>query len=105
MPVVNQTVGSTETTIFTVPAGQSWANVFLMFCNVNMSNSETITLHVRPGGESPVDENTILKNLVIDPTDSFAFNMEKLLMSSGDVLSAIGNAGGRVVVTASYLAL
>jgi hypothetical protein len=105
MPLVNTTIGATETTILTVPGGQSWANVFLSFCCFNTSSSEMITVHVRPAGEAVSDENTVLKNVVIDPTDTFVLNMEKFLLSATDVISAIGSAGGRVSVTASYLAL
>lgn len=109
MAVVNATITSTNpvspTDIITVSGGQTWANIFMTFCNFDTTNSETITVYVRPVGESAANENTILKNIVIDPTDTFAFSFEKLILSATDKVSAIGTAGSRVSVTASYIAI
>ena len=105
MTIINSVIGSTETAILTVPAGQNWASVCLFFCNYDQTNPETITVHVRPAGAAPANQNTILKSLTIDPQDTFTFNMEKLLLSATDVVSAIGSSGNRVTATASYMQL
>ncbi len=105
MTLFNAVVGSGDTTLLTVPSGQNYANVFMIFCNTSTVNSETITINVRPNGAGATDQNTIVKTLVIEATDSFEFDVEKLLLGQNDIISAKGTTGGLVSVTGSYITI
>lgn len=103
MPIGNQTLGATETTIFTCANANGTAVVGLTFTNTD-SVARTITVYARPSAESAADENKILHQFSVDAGETFTFN-DKIMLSNTDVISGLASSAGVVVVTISYMNL
>lgn len=104
MTISNSLVTNTGTDVVTATGGNI-ANVFLIFCNTSTSVTASLTVYVIPSGGSVNDTTTVIKNLSIEPTDSFAFNIEKFLLSTGDKIRAVETTGNIVSCTASYISI
>lgn len=65
----------------------------------------SINLHAVASGDTAVDGNKFYGNLVIETTDTFIIDAEKLLLSDGDDIWASANVDGVVHATVSYATL
>lgn len=101
--ISNTVILNTTTDIITVPALKTYASVTLTFCNTSITD-ETITVYAIPSGGTAIDGTTILSSLIIPAKETFVFD-NKMIMSSGDKISAVGVVGSKVTATASYMAL
>lgn len=85
---------------------QDHAVTCIIFCNVSIS-SATLTLHAiaqNPEGNEPVsDTNMIIKSLTIPAGETFSFDTEKLVLSSGDTVHAIASINSALVATVSSM--
>lgn len=101
MTIENVLLNTSETTILTGTTN-GLANVCLMFCNTSAANV-VITVYLKKPSQGAGDVNTIIKNLSLPATDTFIFNLEKVLMQQNAVLTAIASTANVVSVSASYL--
>lgn len=76
----------------------------IYFYNSDVS-SVTIDLHAVPSGDSADSGNKIYGNLIIEPTDTYIVDTEKLLLDDGDSLWAAANTGNVVIATVSYTSI
>jgi hypothetical protein len=76
----------------------------IMFCNLNTS-IENIDVHVVASGETPTNTNKIVSQAPIDPSDTFIFSTERLVLSPGDRIFALTTTVNMVSVTASYVVI
>jgi hypothetical protein len=82
----------------------------LFFCNLNNRNllddtagREFINVHIVKSGATTTDTNKIIHELPIDASDTFTFNTERLILSSGDRIFASSTTNNIVSVTISYI--
>ena len=74
------------TTIFTAAADT--AVTVLYICN-NDIVARTLDLHIEPGGGGQTDQNKIYDVLSIPAHDTFVMDMEKIILESGDLITAL----------------
>ena len=110
------TPANTLVNIFTAGVGKGNGNavVLVSFCNTT-STAATVYLYVSPSpgsltsttpGGSAADSPFILINgITVAGNDTFVFNAEKLLLSSGDKLWAASNTNNTINAIISYLAI
>ena len=86
----------TPTTIYT--SSGDTAITTTIFCNTNVYNPASpatgtieLTLHVIPSGDSRGPENMILNALPIPAGETFTFDTEKVVLESGDKLTALAS--------------
>lgn len=110
MAIKNELITSGGGIIFTCPGTvvtdvQEHAVTCMIFCNVSAS-AATLDLHVIPVGDSLDTANysdQIIKQLSIPAGETFSFDTEKLVLTTGDRVYARANADSRLVVTISSM--
>lgn len=71
----------------------------LIFCNTNGSQDISLSLDATPYGGS---NGMIINGLTISSTETFTFDTEKLVLSTGDLLTAITDYDGLVATVSSF---
>jgi hypothetical protein len=74
----------------------------MYFCNQGGATAN-LTVSVTAGNLTANTANVIYKEVQIAAADTFVVDMEKLVLSNGDFISA--NAGGTVTATVSYVGI
>ncbi len=97
--ISNTQIGTSNTTIYSVPAGESHAVVLMILCNTDDSNDKTVTIYAVPNGSSASNGNMIVNDLTIPAGDTRIYNLEKFIMEGGDSIVGIADATG---VTATF---
>lgn len=69
------------------------------------SSAVTINLHAVPTGGTAGGENKIYGNLIIEPTDTYIIDTEKMIFADGDSLYASANVANVVIATTSFTAI
>ena len=102
MALTNVKVESTQTTrIFLATGEQAISTMF--FCNFSETTDCTIDIYAVPAG-SPVNTSTqIVKALDLPKTETFVFDLEKLVLSDNDELWAKATVDKIVVATVSSI--
>lgn len=72
------------------------------FCNRSGSTT-SFTLHLVPSGDTANSNNIVYSNKTITANDTYILELEKIILSSGDMLQASANTGNAVVATVSTL--
>lgn len=108
MAVANAAVQTTDTTILTVPAGKKYAITTLLVCNVGTddgtgSNDSSFDMHVIPDGQTKADRNLVLNNLGVSASDTFTFNVERIILEENDRVVLVGQSPTNLSATISYL--
>lgn len=108
MAILNAAIATTDTTILTVPTGKKYAITTLLVCNTATddgtgTNDTSFDLHVIPSGQSKSDTNIILNNLEVTASDTFTFNVERLILEQDDRLVLVGQTPTNLSATISYL--
>ena len=99
MAIASTLITSTPTAIFTCPAGQEFALTTMFFCNYSGSDVVLQSLNLVPSGGSASTTNRIVHNLTIPAGETFTFDSEKIIISSGDFVSAVTDVNTRLNVT------
>ena len=99
MAIESTLITSTPTAIFTCPAGQEFALTTMFFCNYSASDVILQSLNLVPSGGSASTTNRIVHNLTIPAGETFTFDSEKIILGSGDFVSAITDQNTRLNVT------
>lgn len=113
MALKNLTIGNTNTELFDGTQGESVA-ITVMFVTNTSGGAATLTLHAidyQDANQTPRDTNTILKEVSIDPGDTFTLDTEKLVLGynpqtdTGDKVVAVSDVDAVLQVTMSYVGL
>lgn len=104
MAISNAAITTTGVDIFTCPGTlvtdvQEHAVTCLIFCNTNGSDA-TLTLTATPQGGTA---RTLIQTLTIPTTETFSFDTEKLVLSTGDKITATASINSAIVVTVSTM--
>jgi hypothetical protein len=99
MAIASTLITSTPTAIFTCPSGQEFALTTMFFCNYSGSDVVLQSLNLVPNLGSASVTNRIVHNLTIPAGETFTFDSEKIIISSGDFVSAVADANTRLNVT------
>jgi hypothetical protein len=95
---ISNTVLTTVVSNVYVSSGNSVVSV--MYFYNNDSSTRDFSLFLVPSGTSTIDSNVqIYGNVQITSTDTFVIDLEKLVLSNGDMIK--GNASANTSVTAS----
>ena len=99
MAIASTLITSTPTAIFTCPSGQEFALTTMFFCNYSGSDVVLQSMNLVPNGGSASTTNRIVHNLTIPAGETFTFDSEKIIISSGDFVSAVADVNSRLNVT------
>lgn len=91
MAIVNTAILSTSTTLFTSSGNNAITTVII--CNTSGAD-RTLTLHAVPNGGSVSTVNMIVNTLIVPAGDTVSFDQEKMVLSNGDSLIAVGSDTG-----------
>lgn len=108
MAIENAAVLTTDTTILTVPAGKKYAITTLLVCNTGTddgtgTNDTTFDMFVIPDGQVKGDGNLCLNNLPVSASETFTFNVERLILEENDKVVLVGQSPTNLTATISYL--
>ena len=108
MAIVNAQIASTDTTLITVPAAKKYAITTVLVCNNQFddgsgANDTTFDMHVIPSGQCKTLRNLVLNDLKVAASDTFTFNVERLILEADDRLVFVGANPQNLSVTVSYL--
>lgn len=104
MTIQQVTLNALDTIIVPAPVTGSFANVGIVFCNFHATTRATVQVYVTTL-ETAVDGNSIMRDLVLPPRETFVLNVEKFLLQTGTKIVAKADVGGIVAVTSSYIAI
>ena len=74
----------------------------LYLCNTSTSD-EKITINLCMAGDNSQSRNTIVKDLTIEPGETFEFGYEKLIIDPGEKILVSSQDGGKVNATVTYI--
>jgi len=108
MAVANAAVQTTDTTILTVPSGKKYAITTILVCNTATddgtgTNDSSFDMHVIPDGQTKSNTNIVLNNLEISASDTFTFNVERIILEENDKVVLVGQTPTNLSATISYL--
>ena len=101
MAITNTALLASNTTIYT-SSGEN-AITTIIVCNTS-AGSLNLTLHAIPSAGSASNTNMIVNALTIPAGDTVSFDQEKMVLSNGDFLVAVGSNTG-LSATVSTLAV
>lgn len=107
MAISNAKLLTGGTTIFNCPGTlvtdvQEHAVTCMIFCNTD-STDRVIDVHVLNNGQTVVAnaETQIIKSLTIPAEETFTFDTEKLVLTTGDFIVAAPDSSNVIMVTVS----
>jgi hypothetical protein len=108
MSIANIAISQTDSVILTVPAGKKYAITTILVCNTGTddgtgANDSTFDMYAIPDVQSKADRNLILNSLTVAASDTFTFNVERLILDEGDRVVFVGATPTNLVATISYL--
>ena len=101
MAISNTAILASNTTIYT-SSGEN-AITTIIICNTSAGPLD-LTLHAIPSAGSVSTTNMIVKALTVPAGDTVSFDQEKMVLSNGDFLVAVGSNTG-LSATVSTLAV
>jgi len=102
MAITNTTLTTSAAALIDV-AGEKAITVIYLYNS--STGSVSIDLHAVVDGDTATEGNKFYGNLIIEATDTYVVDTEKLLLSDGDDIFASANVGGVVHATVSYATL
>ena len=93
------TASSSATTVYTSSGDSAITSMF--FCNTDSTDID-ITVYIVPNAQTLGDEHTIMKELTVNATDTFAFGSERILLGAGDPVQAFASTTNKISVVISY---
>lgn len=108
MAIANTLIGTTNTTILTVPAGKQYAITTLLVCNNGNydsggANDSTFKMYIVPDGQAIGNGNIVVNDLNVAGADTFTFDTEKIIIDEGDAIVLVAQINNRLTATLSYL--
>lgn len=91
MAIVTVRLKTTQLDAVTVPSNKSYAITNILVCN-NGGAAATFDLHFIPSG-NPLDNNItrVINGLSVDAAETFTFDSEKVILSTGDKISFVAS--------------
>ncbi len=102
---INQTgsaIGTSATTVYT--SSGTTAITCMFFMNDNAS-ARTLSVHVVKNGGSLANTNQIVKNITVDPADTYVINLEKLVLDNGDMIQCTASVDSSIFATISSVTI
>jgi len=99
--IKNVIVQSNYTEIVSAPAGESYANLGIYFCNPT-DEDDVIDVFVNGTGNGPSNKTKVVSSLPIPNKETFYFGSEKFILAEGESLGASSQVGGRISATVTY---
>ncbi len=99
MAISSALITNSASAIFTCPVGQEYALTTMFFCNYSASDVTLNSLNLVASGGSASDTNRIIKDLLIPAGETLTFDSEKIVLGSGDFVSAVASDNSRLSVT------
>lgn len=86
MAIVNEQLGTGDTTVITVPASTTYAVLTILVCNTSDVDSSEFTMYFIPGGGSSTagPGTMVVNSMPMAPAETFTFDTEKLILNEGD---------------------
>ena len=110
MAIENTLIGTTDTTLLTVPASKRYAITTIMVCNTYTPNpsvpDEGITnfdMHLVKNGEPKSNVNMVVRSLSMPAGETFTFDSEKIILETGDRVILLSDSPANLSATVSYL--
>jgi len=108
MAIAQTKIGTSNTTILTVPAGKQYAITTLMICNnanydVGGTNDCSFDLFIVPDGSTIGNDTIVVNNLNVAGADTFTFDTEKIIIDENDSVVLAAQVANRLTATLSYL--
>lgn len=108
MAIITTRLTTTQLDALTVPASKSYAITNILVCN-NGGAAATFDMHFIPSGD-PLNNNItrVINGLSVDATETFTFDSEKIVLSTGDKISFVaspdvGSGNTNLSAMVSYL--
>jgi hypothetical protein len=102
MAITNASLTTGEIDIYTSVADIAVTVIYL--CNYSVG-AVTVDVHIRPGGETLGTDNEIYSAIAIPAGDTFVASTEKLVLATGDIITAVCSANTSVTATVSTLVI
>jgi hypothetical protein len=108
MAIVTNRLTTTQLDAITVPSNKSYAITNILVCN-NGSAAATFDMHFIPSGSALSNNVTrVINGLSVDATETFTFDSEKIVLSTGDKISFVaspdvGSGNTNLSAMVSYL--
>jgi len=100
MALRNAAITTGGTTIFNITgSNEEHAVTCIIFCNIDVTDVN-LDLAATPSGGTTCK---MINNLTIPAGETFTFDTEKLVLSTGDILTATASANNKLVVTVSSM--
>lgn len=104
MSIQSTALGTTVGNIFVATGTQGNVVSVAYFCN-RSAGTTSFTLHLVPSGQTAGANNIVYSNKAITASDTYILELEKIILSNGDMLQASANTGNAVVATVSTLGI
>jgi hypothetical protein len=102
MSIHSTALGTTAGNIYVATGTQGNVVSLSYFCNRSVS-STAFSLYLVPSGFTANANNVIYSNKTLTSGDTYILELEKMILSRGDMLQAVANTGNAIVATVSAL--
>jgi hypothetical protein len=102
MSIANTQLTTSTAAIYT-SSGNSVVSV-MYFCNTD-STARSFSLYAVPSAGTAGTTNQIYKNVLLQPSDTYVVDMEKLVLANGDTIQAVASANSAIAATVSYVSI
>lgn len=110
MAIVNTTIGSTDTTIYTSSGNNAITTIIV--CNTSAfnpssptANTSLLYMYAVPSGGTAGLANIIVNGLPVPAGETVSFDQEKIVLANGDFIVAKTDSASNLVATVSTLAV
>jgi hypothetical protein len=104
MSIQSTALGTTVGNIYVANGANGNVVSVAYFCN-RSGSATSFTLHLIPSGGTAGPNTTVYSNKTITAGDTYILELEKIILSAGDMLQASANTGNAVVATVSTIGI
>lgn len=104
MSIQSTALGTTVGNIFVATGTQGNVVSVAYFCNRD-GGTTSFTLHLVPSGQTAGANNIVYSNKTVTSNDTYILELEKIILSNGDMLQARANTANVIVATVSTLGI
>lgn len=104
MSIQSTALGTTVGNIYVSNGADGNVVSVAYFCN-RSAGATAFTLHLVSSGQTATANNIVYSNWTIQSGDTYILELEKIILSSGDMLQASANTGNAIVATVSTIGI
>lgn len=104
MSIQSTALGTTAGNIYVADGAQGNVVSVAYFCNRN-GTTTTFSLYLVPAGQTASANNIVYSNKAVTSGDTYILELEKIILSNGDMLQASANTANAIVATVSTLGI